>query len=103
MRKFVVPALLLCALVSFANNLTGLKSQRNSNGSDLKRTRRKILQQELPKLTSSALALKNPELKIETLARLADLLWDHDAQSAQELFENTYALLRSIEPADDRA
>src|SRR5215203_2970848 len=109
MRKFcliLVLVSLLNVLSSIGNALNVQKSQRSLKGSDLRQsqaTRLKLLQQELPKLTGSALALKNPELKIETLAQLADLLWDHDSEGARDLFEKTYELLRSIEPADDRA
>ncbi|HKU72911.1 MAG TPA: hypothetical protein VJR02_03235 [Pyrinomonadaceae bacterium] len=105
-KRWIVLALLaLLQTLPVAGPVNGQKSQRNSKTSEARKTqeeRLQILQQELPKLADSALALQNLELKIETLGRLADLSWSHDALSARQLFQRTYELLRSIEPADDR-
>lgn len=62
-----------------------------------------LLHRELPKLADSALSIKDVELKIETLGRLADLLWTVDPGSARSLFQRTLDLLRAIEPADDKS
>jgi len=106
-KRWIVLALLaLLITLPVAGPLNGQKSQRTSKTSEARKTqeeRRQILQQELPKLAASALALQNVELKIETLGRLADLSWSCDALGTRQLFQRTYELLRSIEPADDRS
>lgn len=106
-NRWIVPALLvLMVTVPVAGPLHGQKPPRSSKTSPVRKTpeeRLQILQQELPQLADSALALQNVELKIETLGRLADLWWDHDAPGARQLFQRTYELLRSIEAADDRS
>lgn len=104
-KRWIILALLLITL-PVAGPLNGQKPQRTSKTSEARKTQEKrlqILQQELPKLADSALALQNVELKIETLGRLADLSWSHEALGARQLFQRTYDLLRSIEPADDRS
>ena len=106
-KRWIVLALLaLLVTLPVAGPLNGQKSQRTSKPAEVSKTqdeRLQILQQELPKLASSALALQNVELKIETLGRLADLWWSRDAVGARQLFQRTYELLRSIEPADDQS
>lgn len=106
-KRWIVLALLaLSVTLPVAGPLNAQKSQRTSKTSEARKTpeeRLQILQQELPKLANSALALQNVELKIETLGRLADLWWSHDALGARQLFQRTYEILRSIEPADDRS
>jgi len=82
------------------------KVQRTSRISEVRKSqavRLQILQRELPKLADSALALKNLELRVETLTSLGDQLWSHDAAGARQLFQKSYDLLRSIQPADERA
>jgi hypothetical protein len=79
--------------------VTGLQGRSEPRkGAD----RLQVLQREFPKLADSALALKNVELKIWTLASLADLLWATDPASARALFQKTYGLLRGIEPAENQ-
>src|SRR5215212_4722297 len=71
----VLSALLTLAVVGKPQNGPG--SQRLSKSSKARDThaaRLQILQRELPKLADSALALKNLELRVETVARLADLV-----------------------------
>jgi hypothetical protein len=107
-KRWLVAALfsLLIPVFSDATCLNDQTSQRALKPSDLKQKRAarlKVLQQQLPRLEASALAITNPELKIETLGRLADLLWVYDSPGARQLFQKTYDLLRSIEPADERA
>ncbi len=105
-RWIALALLVLLITLPVAGPLHGQKPQRTSKTSPVRKTpeeRLQILQQELPQLADSALALQNVELKIETLGRLADLSWDHDAPGARQLFQRTYELLRSIEPADDRS
>ena len=105
-KRWIVLALIaLLITLPAAGALNGQKSQRTSKTFEARKTqeeRLQILQQELPRLADSALALQNVELKIETLGQLADLSWSHDAPGARQLFQRTYELLRSIEPADDR-
>lgn len=82
------------------------KPERSPSTSKANKThawRLQILQRELPRLADSALALKNLELRVETLATLADLLWEHDPGYARDLFQRSYDLLRSIKPANDKS
>jgi hypothetical protein len=97
LRRFLVLFLLLVTAV----NLVGAPVTGMQRRSKLKKEvdRLQVLQREFPKLADSALALKNVELKIWTLASLADLLWPTDPTSARALFQKTYGLLRGIEPA----
>jgi len=98
-------ALLIC-LPSVGKPQNGHQPQRTSRASKANESqagRLQILQRELPKLADSALALKNLELRIDTLVGLADLLWIHDVVGARELFQESYDLLRSIEPANDQS
>lgn len=94
LRKFLVLLLLLMTAV----NLVGAAV----TGPQKRAHRLQVLQREFPKLATSALALKNVELKIWTLASLADLLWATDPASARALFQKTYGLLRGIEPAENQ-
>jgi hypothetical protein len=75
---------------------------RASEGKSPQLDRSQILEREWPKLADSALAIKNLELRISTLAALADALWSGDSTNARLLFHRTYGLLRAIEPTDDR-
>jgi len=99
-RFLFLPVLFVVAVNLVGTPVTGL--QRRSRSSDPKQRadRLQVLQREFPKLADSALALKNVELRIWTLASLADLLWATDPESARALFQKTYALLRAIEPAE---
>jgi hypothetical protein len=98
--RFLVLLLLLATAVNLAGApVTGLQRRSEpKKGAD----RRQVLQREFPKLADSALALKNVELKIWTLASLADMLWATDPASARALFQKTYGLLRAIEPAENQ-
>lgn len=107
----VKPCILIALVAVFASlSLTAQQADRQtqprtSKGPQAKKSaqhRLQLLQQELPKLADSALRFKNVELKVETLGRLADSLWSVDAAGGRLLFQQTYELLRSIEPADDR-
>lgn len=93
--------LILFLLIVTAVNLAGARvTELQSRSRPQKRADRlQVLQREFPKLADSALALKNVELKIWTLASLADLRWPTDPVSARALFQKTYGLLRGIEPA----
>ena len=105
-RWIILALLVLLITLPVAGPLHGQKPPRTSKTSSFRKTpeeRLQILQQELPQLADSALALQNVELKIETLGRLADLTWSHDTLGARQLFQRSYELLRSIEPADDRS
>lgn len=96
---------LLLALPAIGPQSNGQKRQQTSKTPQAKKQpdRLQILQHELPKLAGSALNIKNLELRIETLGRLADLLWTVDAVNARALFQQTFDLLRSIEPVDDKS
>jgi hypothetical protein len=97
---------LLTGLSIFGKAYNRQKPQRASKTAEAKEmqaARLQILQRELPRLADSALAIKNLELRIETLATLADLLWSHDAAGARQLFQKSYDLLRSIQPANDQS
>ena len=101
LRRFLfLPVLFVVAINLVGTPVTGL--QRRSRSSEPKKgaDRLQVLQREFPKLADSALALKNVELKIWTLASLANLLWATDPESARALFQKTYGLLRAIEPAE---
>lgn len=100
LRRFLVLLLLLVTAVNLVGApVTGLQRRSEpKKGAD----RLQVLQREFPKLADSALALKNVELKIWTLASLADLMWARDPESARALFQKTYGLLRAIEPADQQ-
>ncbi len=105
-RSIVIAVLALFASLPLTGQQpNGQKPRRTSKVSEAKKTqsdRLQILQQELPKLAGSALSFKNLELKVETMGRLADLVWSVDADGGRLLFQKTYELLRSIEPAVDR-
>ena len=101
-RWIIIACLMVFTFVSAGSKPQRDPSQRTSSTSETKKAQKRelqILQQEFPRLADSALALKNIELKVETLARLADLLWSRDEAGARQLFQNTYDLLRAIEPA----
>lgn len=105
-RLYVMLVALIIVLPSVGKPQDGKKLRRTSKVMESRMSqpaRLHILQRELPKLADSALAIKNLELRVETLARLADLSWSHDAVGARQLFQKSYDQLRSIEPADDRA
>lgn len=96
MRKRQIVVALLVLLVSTHSGQSPHAQKRAS-------TRQQLLQQELPKLADNILTLQNPELKVETLGKLADLLWDQDADGARQLLQRTDELLRSIQPADEQS
>ena len=99
-------ALLTEGLTPVGKGQKGPTPQRTSKTPAYRKSqtvRLQVLQRELPKLADSALALKNLELRVETLAGLADLSWNHDAVRAREIFQKSYDLLRSIEPRDDQS
>jgi hypothetical protein len=102
----VVVLFILFTGLPFVDAYNEQKPQRASRSSEAKKTqaiRLQILRRELPRLADSALAFKNIELRVETLATLADLLWSHDAVGARQLFQKSYDLLRSIQPANDQS
>ena len=102
-KAWIIAVLTVLAPLSLGPQPNDQKLRRASTSSEAKKTqseRIQILKQEFPKLADSALSFKNLELKVETLGRLADLLWAVDAEGGRRLFEKTYELLRSIEPED---
>ena len=104
--KIVTLLLLFMGLPVHGGPQNTQKVQRTSRISEVRKSRAvrlQILQRELPKLTDSALALKNFELRVETLASLGDQSWTYDAAGARQLFQKSYDLLRSIQPVDERA
>lgn len=106
--KFSIATALLTlffCLPAVAPQFYSQKRQQTSTTSHAKKrsVQLDILRRELPKLADSALSIKSLELRIETLGRLADLLWTVDSVTARALFQRTFDLLRSIEPLDDRS
>ncbi len=99
-RFLFLPVLFVIAVNLVGAPVTGL--QRRSRSSKSQKAALQVLQREFPKLADSALALKNVELKIWTLASLADLMWATDPESARALLQKTYELLRRIEPAENK-
>jgi hypothetical protein len=104
-RSIVVALLVLfMALLAHGGPQNTQKVQRTSRISEVRKSqgvRLHILKRELPKLADSALALKNLELRVETVASLGDQLWTYDAAGARQLFQKSYDLLRSVEPVDE--
>ncbi len=104
--KIVTLLVLFMGLPAHGGPQNRQKVQRTSRISEVRKSqavRLQILKRELPKLADSALALKNFELRVETLASLGDQLWSHDVPRARQLFQQSYDLLRSIQLADDRS
>ena len=99
-RSLFLPLLFVVAINLGGAPVTGLQRRSQSSESKQRADRLQLLQREFPKLADSALALKNVQLKIWTLASLADLLWATDPESARALFQKTYGLLRAIEPSE---
>lgn len=76
------------------------QTARSSHPNKAQKQKLQLLKREFPRLVDSALLLKNVELKVETLGRLADILWIRDESGARQLFQRTFDLLSAIEPAD---
>lgn len=101
-RFLFLPLLFVIAVSLVGAPVTELQRRSQSSASQKGAARLQVLQREFPKLADSALALKNVELKIWTLASLSDLMWATDPTSARALFQKTYGLLRAIEPAENQ-